>query len=334
MITRPLEGLQSKYPVLIGQFQELFFSKSYQEEQGMRPLTLKTIQEACSLADQKLEGFDKKALEGTSMFITRGEVSPKEEAAASGYRLTLSTGAARYRNGYRLTLKFEEEAWRIKKLEINRSFKDGVSLVHILASVLSKKKDQGTSAQNTRQNITPTEARVRQHFKEKAIPIDAPLPGTHRVGMPVDLCALSFAAFLGLPHWVSFLIEQGANPNEMGLSGKSPLHHCAEASENLKGVLECAKLLIQAGADPCLISDSGKALPDLIHAWSDLELTHFLTQVYAVASEKQELKRALDQQAQTLKNEKDIEALPSGSGEQRVSANEPDSKTSKKSRTL
>lgn len=321
MMTRPLEGLQSKYPVLIRKDQECFLKDSYHKVCSMRPLSLKNIQEACAEADQRLEGFHAKSLEGTSIFITKSrKLTSKEQ----------------YANGYKLTLRFEKDAWNIEELEISNAFTDAIRVIHYLAHVLFIKGSSRSPQTLTQKYISPAEVEAQQYFKEKCIPIDAPLPGARKLGMPADMCALSFTASLGLTYWVPFLLEQGANPNEMGPSGKSPLHHCAEASNHPEKVLECAKLLIQAGANPGLISRSRRALPAYLHSGQDQELADFLTQAYTAAKEKKELQKVLDRQTQALSNEKALKDVSSESatGEQGISADETDSKKTKKTRTL
>ncbi|MDQ7825854.1 MAG: tetratricopeptide repeat protein [Candidatus Eremiobacteraeota bacterium] len=55
---------------------------------------------------------------------------------------------------------------------------------------------------------------------------------------------LILASMHGDPHIIKALLDHGADPNEAGQRGVAPLHACANT-----GNIECAKLLIEKGAD-------------------------------------------------------------------------------------
>jgi ankyrin repeat protein len=58
-------------------------------------------------------------------------------------------------------------------------------------------------------------------------------------------------------------LARGADPNGASAYGKRPLHFCL-ASANQRCSLECAELLLAAGADPAATSRAGKT------AWASI----------------------------------------------------------------
>jgi len=54
------------------------------------------------------------------------------------------------------------------------------------------------------------------------------------------------------------LVAKGATVNVANLTGFTPLHHAAE-----NGSLEAAQALLQAGADPGLLSGAGETAADV-----------------------------------------------------------------------
>jgi uncharacterized protein len=60
---------------------------------------------------------------------------------------------------------------------------------------------------------------------------------------------------------VRILIDQGADVNMTQAGGYTPLHQAAAA-----GLEELTRILLEAGADPCLCCDQGKTPADYARA--------------------------------------------------------------------